>query len=256
MQLTQENSPQQPNSTTTQTPSTTNENSIKGERATLASRLNWLRAGVLGANDGIISTAGLVVGVSGAAVDSRALLATGIAGLIAGSLSMAAGEYVSVSTQRDTERAQIERERQALSHNPDDELSKLANTFKEQGVDTPLSREIAAQLSKRNALDAHAHFRFGIDPDALTNPWHAALASMFSFALGAIIPLCAIILSPSTYALWITATAVCISLAITGSVSAYLGGAPVIRATARNLIGGNLAMAVTYWIGVVFGHFF
>lgn len=227
----------------------------QSERSTLASRLNWLRAGVLGANDGIVSTAGIVVGVSGAAVGSRALLAAGIAGLIAGALSMAAGEYISVSTQRDTERAQLDRERQALADNPDGELATLADTFGEQGVDERLAREVATQLSERDALGAHAHFRFGIDAKALTNPWHAAFASMISFAFGAIIPLFAIVLSPPAYALWITAIAVCVALAITGSVSAYLGGAPVPRATIRNLIGGNLAMGVTYWIGVAFAHF-
>lgn len=231
-------------------------NVAESERTSLATRLNWLRAGVLGANDGILSTAGLVVGVSGAAVGSRALLAAGIAGMIAGSLSMAAGEYISVSTQRDTERAQLERARQALADNPEGELATLAETFGEQGVDEHLAYTVATQLSERDALGAHAHFRFGIDAQVLTNPWHAAFASMISFALGAIIPLCAIVLSPPTYALWITAIAVCIALAITGSVSAYLGGAPVLRATIRNLIGGNLAMGVTYWIGVAFGHFF
>ena len=226
----------------------------ESERTSLATRLNWLRAGVLGANDGIVSTAGSVVGVSGAAVGRPALLAAGIAGLIAGTLSMAAGEYISVSTQRDTEKAQLDRERQALADNPDRELATLAETFGEQGVDNRLAHEVATQLSKRDALSAHAHFRFGIDADALTNPWHAAFASMISFALGAIIPLFAIALSPPAYSLWITAIAVCIALAITGSVSAYLGGAPVLRATVRNLIGGNLAMGVTYWIGVAFAH--
>ena len=231
-------------------------NVVESERSSLANRLNWLRAGVLGANDGILSTAGLVVGVSGAAVANHAILAAGIAGMIAGSLSMAAGEYISVSTQRDTEKAQLARERQALVDDPDGQLASLADTFGEQGVDDHLAHEVASQLTKRNALQAHAHFRFGIDSESLTNPWHAAFASMFSFALGAIIPLCAIILSPSAYALWITAGAVCLALAITGSVSAYLGGAPPMRAVIRNLIGGNLAMGVTYWIGVAFGHFF
>ncbi|MBR6460013.1 MAG: VIT family protein [Actinomycetaceae bacterium] len=228
---------------------------VENERTSLATRLNWLRAGVLGANDGIVSTAGLVVGVSGAAVGRPALLAAGIAGLIAGALSMAAGEYISVSTQRDTERAQLARERQALADNPEGELAALAGTFDEQGVDKDLAHKVATQLTARNALAAHAHFRFGIDADSLTNPWHAALASMLSFALGAIIPLCAIALSPSAHALWITAVAVSVSLAITGSVSARLGGAPVLRATIRNLVGGNLAMGVTYWIGVAFAHF-
>lgn len=228
----------------------------ENERTNLATRLNWLRAGVLGANDGIVSTAGLVVGVSGAAVGSRALLAAGLAGLIAGALSMAAGEYISVSTQRDTERAQLERERQALEDNPEGELSALANTFEQQGVDDTLAHNVATQLTKRDALTAHAHFRFGIDADSLTNPWHAAFASMISFALGAILPLCVIVLSPSSHSLWMTAGAVSLALAITGSVSARLGGAPVLRATIRNVLGGNLAMGITYWIGVAFGHFF
>lgn len=221
-------------------------------RTDLAARLNWLRAGVLGANDGILSTAGLVVGVSGAAVGSRALLAAGIAGMIAGALSMAAGEYVSVSTQRDTEKAQLTRTRKALEANPASELAALQRAIEADGVEPELAGSVADQLSRSDALAAHAKFRLGIDPDSLTNPWHAAFASLFSFILGSIIPLTAIVLSPSRIAVGITVLAVTIALAITGSVSARLGDAPVVRATLRNVAGGLLAMGVTYWIGVAF----
>lgn len=223
-------------------------------RSELATRLNWLRASVLGANDGILSTAGIVLGVSGAAVGPRALLAAGLAGMIAGALSMAAGEYVSVSTQRDTERAQIGRIRSALAQSPGDELDALTDAIAADGVDRNLALAVAQNLSEKDPVDAHAKFRFGIDPDSLTNPWHAALASMISFAIGALIPLLAIVLDPESIAVPVTVVMVTLALAITGSVSARLGDAPVARATIRNILGGLLAMGVTYAIGVGFAH--
>ncbi|MDD7384190.1 MAG: VIT family protein [Actinomycetaceae bacterium] len=216
----------------------------------MASKLNWLRAAVLGANDGIVSTAGLVVGVSGAAVGASALFASGIAGVIAGALSMAAGEYVSVSTQRDTERAAVERIRKLIAADPLRELNVLTRLIEEKGVQTDIATSAAQQLTNEDAVGAHARWELGIEPDSYTNPWHAAFASMLSFFIGSLIPLIAILVTPHRWAVLVTVIAVTISLAITGSSSAYLGGAPRIPATVRNVIGGLLAMGVTYWIGV------
>ena len=218
------------------------------------SKLNWLRAGVLGANDGIVSTAGLVVGVAGAAMNSTALLISGIAGLAAGALSMAAGEYVSVSTQRDAEEAAIERTKRAIKDSPEESERRLASLIKADGVSKPLAIRVAHELTKTDALGAHARFSLGIDPDELTNPMHAAFASMVSFALGAIIPLLTIVLAPRSIAVALTAVAVTVALAITGSVSAKLGEAPILRATIRNVLWGNIAMFVTYWVGTLVGN--
>ena len=144
----------------------------------MSSRLNWLRAAVLGANDGIVSTAGLVVGVAGATTDRTAILVAGIAGLFAGAMSMAAGEYVSVSTQRDSEQALLAKERRELAEEPDEELAELAGIYVDKGLSEDLAREVAVQLTAHDALGAHAEAELGIDPDDLTNPWHAAWASM------------------------------------------------------------------------------
>jgi vacuolar iron transporter family protein len=219
----------------------------------IASRLNWLRAGVLGANDGIVSTAGIVVGVAGATVSRGALLAAGVAGVVAGAMSMAVGEYVSVSSQRDSEKAELDNERRQLTANPEYGLAQLTDLVQAQGIDRELARRVAVQLTERDALTAHARYELGIDPEALTNPWHAALASMVSFVIGAIIPLAAILLSPSSIAVAVTAVAVVISLTLTGSISAHLGKASKLPATLRNIVGGVLAMAVTYGIGAVVG---
>ncbi|XCB29912.1 VIT family protein [Arcanobacterium hippocoleae] len=219
----------------------------------LNTKLNWLRAGVLGANDGIVSTASLVVGVSGASVSGFALLVSGIAGLAAGALSMAAGEYVSVSTQRDAERAALHRQRQAIALDPLGAEKRLAGFIKAQGVSDYLSRATARELSAKDATSAHARYELNIDPDDLTNPWHAAGASMLAFALGAIIPLIAIIASPAQLAVVFTMAAVSIALGITGSVSAYLGKAPILPAVLRTILWGNIAMIVTYIIGTFVG---
>ncbi|MDQ1044361.1 VIT1/CCC1 family predicted Fe2+/Mn2+ transporter [Streptomyces sp. V4I2] len=155
----------------------------------LASRLNWLRAAVLGANDGIVSTAGLVVGVAGATDDRAALLTAGLAGLLAGSMSMAAGEYVSVSTQRDSEKAALALEKRELREQPEAELEELADLLEGRGLSREVAREAAVQLTERDALRAHARVELGIDPDELTNPWHAAGASFLAFTVGALLPL-------------------------------------------------------------------
>lgn len=224
---------------------------------TMTSKLNWLRAGVLGANDGIVSTAGLVVGVAGATTDTKALLFSGIAGLVAGALSMAAGEYVSVSTQRDAERAAIDGHRREITEDPDAAQRQLAGIIAGRGVSRALAYLTARELSRdpKTALDAHVHYELNMDADELTSPIQAAFASMLSFALGAILPLLAILLTPTKWAVIVTAIVVTVALAITGSVSAKLGGAPILRATIRVVLWGNIAMIVTYWIGTLVGGF-
>ena len=219
----------------------------------VGARLNWLRAGVLGANDGIVSTAGIVIGVA-AATASRGTIATaGIAGLAAGAMSMAAGEYVSVSTQRDTERALLAKERRELRDMPEAELEELTQIYQDKGLSPDLAAEVARQLTDHDALGAHAEAELGIDPDELTNPWHAAVASMVSFTLGALLPLVAILLPPVAARIWVTAAAVVVALVLTGWGSSRLGEAPTRPAVLRNVAGGVLAMLVTYGIGALVG---
>ncbi|MER7518874.1 VIT family protein [Streptomyces sp. NPDC126499] len=219
----------------------------------LGTRLNWLRAAVLGANDGIVSTAGLVVGVAGATESRSALLTAGLAGLLAGSMSMAAGEYVSVSTQRDSEKAALAQERRELRERPEAELAELTELLTARGLTPDVAREAAEQLTERDALRAHARVELGIDPDDLTNPWHAAGASFLAFTAGALLPLLAIVLPPAAHRLWITVVSVLAALALTGWSSARLGAAPPGRAVLRNTAGGALAMAVTYGAGSLLG---
>lgn len=218
-----------------------------------ASRLNWLRAAVLGANDGIVSTAGIVVGVAGATTDRSSLLIAGVAGLVAGAMSMAAGEYVSVSTQRDSERALLAKERRELREEPEEELAELAGLYVERGLDDDLALEVAKQLTAKDALAAHAEVELGIDPDELTNPWHAAWASMLSFTVGALLPLVMIVAVVGSLQVPLTVVAVAAALSLTGFVSARLGEAPTGRAMLRNVGGGLFAMAVTYLIGTALG---
>ncbi|HEY3482063.1 MAG TPA: VIT family protein [Streptomyces sp.] len=219
----------------------------------LGTRLNWLRAAVLGANDGIVSTAGLVVGVAGATDSRSALLTAGLAGLMAGSLSMAAGEYVSVSTQRDSEQAALALEREELATTPQAELDELTGLLEDRGISGDLAREVAEQLTERDALGAHARVELGIDPDELANPWHAAGASFVSFTVGALLPLLAIVLPPQSWRLAVTVVSVLLALVGCGWVSARLGSAPVRPAVIRNAAGGAIAMAVTYAVGALLG---
>lgn len=212
-------------------------------------RLNWLRAGVLGANDGIVSTAGIVMGVAGATDDATTIAIAGIAGLVAGALSMAAGEYVSVSTQRDSEEALLAKERQELAEDPADELAELAGLYVEKGLSEPLALQVAQELTAHDALGAHAEAELGIDPEDLTNPWQAAWASMLSFTLGALLPLLTITLSPPAVRIWVTVLAVVAALALTGWASARLGYGSARAAVVRNMLGGAVAMAVTYGVG-------
>ncbi|MFI5824686.1 VIT family protein [Streptomyces rishiriensis] len=225
----------------------------EAHEGSLGSRLNWLRAAVLGANDGIVSTAGLVVGVAGATESRSALLTAGLAGLLAGSMSMAAGEYVSVSTQRDSEQAALALERRELREQPEAELDELTELLRERGLSREVAREAAEQLTERDALKAHARVELGIDPDDLTNPWHAAWASFLAFTVGALLPLLAIVLPPVDWRLPVTVASVLVALAGTGWSSARLGSASAGRAVLRNMGGGALAMGVTYAVGALLG---
>lgn len=219
----------------------------------LGSRLNWLRAGVLGANDGIVSTAGIVVGVAGATTDRTTVLMAGIAGLVAGALSMAGGEYVSVSTQRDTERAALKLETEELRTMPEAEEAELAEIYEEKGLSPELARQVARELTSKNALQAHAEAELGIDPDELTSPWQAAWASLLSFSVGALLPLLAITLPPASWRVWTCVLAVVAGLFVTGYGSARLGNARARRAVLRNVGVGVLTMIVTYYVGTLFG---
>jgi VIT1/CCC1 family predicted Fe2+/Mn2+ transporter len=219
----------------------------------VAGRLNWLRAGVLGANDGIVSTAGLVAGVAGATSDRGTLLTAGIAGMLAGSLSMAVGEYVSVSTQRDTERALIAKERQELREEPAAELDELTGLYERKGLSPELARRVADELTRHDVLGAHLEVELGINPQELTNPWQASLASFLAFMSGALVPLIAILATSSGVRLPITLAAVLLGMGLTGSVSARLGGAAQRPAVVRNVVGGALVMGITYAVGLLIG---
>ena len=216
-------------------------------------KLNWLRAGVLGANDGIVSTAGVVVGVAAATIDRGPIFTAGIAALAAGALSMAVGEYVSVSTQRDTEMALLAKERWELKEKPEEEFAELVGLYRHKGLSEETARTVARELTDHDAFAAHIDIELGIDPDELTNPWHAAFSSAIAFTVGALLPLLTILLLPPATRIPVTFVAVLIALAITGFVSARLGGANPQRAVTRVVIGGALAMAITWAIGHLFG---
>jgi VIT1/CCC1 family predicted Fe2+/Mn2+ transporter len=216
------------------------------------SRLNWIRAGVLGANDGIVSTAGLVVGVASATNSQIIIFTAGLAGVIAGAISMAAGEYMSVSSQRDSERELLEKERKKLRINPKHEFEELISIFEEKGLKKTTAMIVAKELTSHAVFDAHVQEELGIDPHNLANPWHAALSSAVSFVVGAVIPLVAILIPPENVRVGIAFVSVVIALAFTGIASAKIGGASVIRATVRVVAGGVFAMIVTYSIGRIF----
>ena len=219
----------------------------------MSGRLNWLRAGVLGANDGIVSTAGLVVGVAGATLSSGPIATAGAAGLVAGAVSMALGEYVSVSSHRDTERALLAKERTELVEFPDQELDELTAIYEAKGLTEATARRVAEELTAKDAFAAHADAELRIDPEALTNPWHAAGASALAFTIGSLLPLTAILLPPPNLRISVTFIVVILALALTGAVSARLGSAGITRAVVRLVGGGALAMAVTFGIGQTVG---
>lgn len=225
---------------------------MKAEKSS-KSKLNWLRAAVLGANDGIVSMAGLVVGVAGATQDKTIILTAGIAGLVAGAFSMAVGEYVSVSTQRDAEKAFIKKETEELATDPEGELEELADMYEERGLTKETARQVAVELTKNDVLAAHLEAEFGLSEDDLTNAWHAAWASAISFTIGGLIPVLAIVLPPENMRVPITFGAVAIALVITGNVSARLSKSSRAKAMFRVLLGGMLAMVATYIVGHLFG---
>ena len=219
----------------------------------ISNRLNWLRAAVLGANDGVVSVAGIVVGVAGATSHVNTIAVAGIAGLTAGALSMAVGEYVSVSTQRDTEQALLAKEAAELRDDAEFELQELADIYRKKGLSQDLAHKVAVELTEHDALRAHAEAELGIDPDDLTKPMSAALASMVAFTIGALLPLLTIVIIPGNLRIPLTVVAVVLALILTGWLSATAGGAGRRRAVFRNVAGGVLAMAITYGIGALVG---
>lgn len=217
------------------------------------SRLNWLRAAVLGANDGIVSIAGLVVGVASATNNTSVIFAAGVAGIIAGAISMAAGEYVSVSSQKDSEKAMLAMEKYELKHFPEEELAELEGIYRKKGLSDKTAKKVAKELTEHDPFMAHVEAELGINPNELTNPFHAAIASALAFVTGATIPLIAILLPPPSMRIWVTFVSVILALSITGYLSARVGRAKARKAVARVVVGGALAMAVTYTIGQLFG---
>ena len=218
---------------------------------TSVSRLNRLRAGVLGCNDGITSTAGLVVGVAPRTTNTTALELEGLSGLVAGSLSMGGGEFTSVRAQRDSQEELLRIQRGELEDIPREELDELAYLYMQRGLSLRLAREVAAELTARDALTAHAEAELGIDLEDLVNPWEAAMASALSYLVGGLVSLFAILLPPIGIRIAVCFAAVLIGLAFTGYVAARLGSAPTGRATVRNLVVGSATMAITYGLGHV-----
>jgi len=216
-------------------------------------RIGWLRAAVLGANDGIVSTASLVVGVAAAGSARSAVLVAGLAGLVAGAMSMAAGEYVSVSSQADAEKADIARETRELRETPDAELDELTRIYMGRGLDRELARQVATQLMERDALGTHARDELGISETVATNPFQAAVVSALTFAAGAVFPLIVALLTPdSQITLAVTATTL-VALAVLGGLGASAGGAGLFKGAARVTFWGALAMIATAVVGRVFG---
>ncbi|MBD8024270.1 VIT1/CCC1 transporter family protein [Microbacterium gallinarum] len=218
--------------------------------AGIAGRLNWLRAGVLGANDGIVSVAAIAVGVAAATPDLAAIIPASSAALIGGALSMALGEYVSVSSQSDSERALIAKETEELRTMPEQELEELAGLYRAQGLSAETAKRVAVELTERDALRAHLSMELNIDPDDLVSPWRAAAASALAFVCGGILPFLTILL-PESVRIPVTFIVVLIALAATGALGARIGGSPVPRATLRVVVGGAIALAATFAIGAL-----
>jgi VIT1/CCC1 family predicted Fe2+/Mn2+ transporter len=224
------------------------------QKSSMAHKLNWLRAGVLGANDGIVSTAGLIFGVAGATNDQNAIFIAGVAALVAGSISMAGGEYTSVSAQKDSEIAAIAKEKQELKDSPEAELRELAWFYEQKGMSPALAKAVAAELTEKDALRAHAEAELGISHDEHVSPGAAALSSFVAFAAGSLLPLLTATATP-----WLnlripfTVVAVVLSLGLTGYIAAQIGGAKPGRAILRNVVISLLTMSVTYAIGYLVG---
>jgi VIT1/CCC1 family predicted Fe2+/Mn2+ transporter len=208
-----------------------------------------LRAGVLGANDGIVSVAAIVVGVAGVTNETAPILIAGVAGLVGGAVSMALGEYISVSSQRDSERDLIAKETRELHEDPEAELEELVGLYEAKGLQPATARQVAHELTEHDALSAHLSAELNIDANDVVNPWHAALASAIAFTLGAVLPMLAILLPPPAWRIPVTFVAVLIALAVTGAVAASIGGGSRVKASLRVVIGGAIALTATYAIG-------
>jgi VIT1/CCC1 family predicted Fe2+/Mn2+ transporter len=219
----------------------------------IAGRLNWLRAAVLGANDGVVSVAGIVIGVAGATTARGPIFTAGLAGLVAGAVSMALGEYVSVSSQRDSERAEISQEQGELASTPEAELTELTALYEAKGLSAATARTVAEELTARDPLAAHLDAELHIDPADIPSPVQAAVASALSFTSGALLPMVAILLPPAALRVPVAFVAVLVALALTGTISARLGGSDVRRAVLRVVVGGALGLAFTYGVGHLFG---
>ena len=219
----------------------------------IAHRLNWLRAGVLGANDGIVSVAAIVVGVAGATTQTGPILIAGAAGVVGGAISMALGEYVSVSSQSDSQKALIEKERRELEEEPEEELAELAAIYQSKGLSQDTAQAVARELTAHDALSAHLSAELNIDQEDIVSPWHAAFASAVAFVAGAVLPMLAILLPPENIRVPLTFAAVLVALAATGSVGAWIGGSSKRKAAVRVVIGGALALAATFAIGSLLG---
>jgi len=216
-------------------------------------RIGWLRAAVLGANDGTISVASLVVGVAASGAPQSGVLLTGVAGLVAGAMSMAAGEYVSVQSQADTEGADIERERHELENQPERELAELTSIYVSRGLDQPLARLVAEKLMSRDALGTHARDELGISETLRARPVQAALASAIAFIVGALVPIATVLLAPSAWITEVSSATALVTLVILGGTAAYAGGASIVRGAVRVAFWGALAMGLTAGVGRLFG---
>ncbi|MFF5794348.1 VIT1/CCC1 transporter family protein [Paeniglutamicibacter sp. NPDC012692] len=222
--------------------------------AGVAARLNWLRAGVLGANDGIVSVAAVVVGVAGATTANGPIIAAGAAAAIGGAISMALGEYVSVSSSADSQLALIEKERRELEEMPEAELEELTAIYRAKGLSVETASRVAEELTAHDALAAHLEAELHLDQDEVVSPWHAAFASAIAFSIGAVLPFATAVFLPGQLKIPVTFVAVLLALAFTGAMGARLGGAPMLRPTVRVLVGGAAALVVTFaigsWLGV------
>jgi vacuolar iron transporter family protein len=221
--------------------------------ATISGRLNWLRAGVLGANDGIVSVAAIVVGVAGATPVLAPIITAGAAGLVGGAISMALGEYVSVSSQSDSQRALIAKEKHELATMPDEELDELAAIYESKGLAATTARQVAIELTEHDALAAHLDAELHLSETEVASPWHAAIASAIAFTIGAVLPFATIVLLPESVRIAGTFASVLVALVATGVISSVVGGAPWRRPTIRVVTGGALALAATFAIGRLLG---
>lgn len=219
----------------------------------MGEKLNRLRAAVLGANDGIVSTAAVVVGVAGATTNSREIFTAGVAALVGGAISMALGEYVSVSSQRDAEKAAVDSERKLQAKDPEAEFHHLVQAYKISGLSSETAVAVARERTQTDPLAAHLEIHYGIDEEDIVSPWSAGIASFFAFFVGALLPLAAIILAPAATRVIVCVAVTLLALAITGAISAKLGGAKPGRAVVRLVIGGGLALAATFAVGSLFG---